>query len=340
MAMYDPRMKQLVEQEGLKGLGAYWVIIEKLSLLPEPRAQQDFLRPYCDRKKIKLSYLLKIICEYELFDIDEEGFFMPRELNPSRKKEKKASENGEKVPVFDAKKHEKSQKTARKNTKISRRKIAKNMNNSELENKSASHLKENIKDNIKTAAATKNKKTAAAADDNNASHPQPAGKKEPPFAGWKTAVTVRPLRPWRELVNSLPHESLWLDIACMKSGYGALLKRRIHEAIEIFTRHIEAYGKGSTLLEMRDVQSYFVNYVSAGSRTSRMLYEALLALERKQQEAVPNPYRYELRVNGKRTYMGCPIPDDAPPRPNETAVWSDELHAWLTADYTRRKPAP
>ena len=193
MAMYDPRMKQLVEQEGLKGLGAYWVIIEKLSLLPEPRAQQDFLRPYCDRKKIKLSYLLKIICEYELFDIDEEGFFMPRELNPSRKKEKKASENGEKVPVFDAKKHEKSQKTARKNTKISRRKIAKNMNNSELENKSASHLKENIKDNIKTTATTKNKKTAAA--DNNVSHLYPAGKKEPLSTGRQTAVHPQPLPP-------------------------------------------------------------------------------------------------------------------------------------------------
>ena len=180
MAMYDPRMKHLMEQEGLKGLGAYWVIIEKLSLLPEPRAQQDFLRPYCDRKKIKLSYLLKIIYEYELFDIDEEDFFMPRELNPLRKKEKKVSEMSEKVPTFDAKKHEKSKKTARKNAENSREKNAKNVNDSELENKSASHLKENIKDNIKTTATTKNKKTAAA--DNNALHLYPAGKKEPPSA--------------------------------------------------------------------------------------------------------------------------------------------------------------
>ena len=192
MAMYDPRMKHLVEQEGLKGLGAYWIIIEKLSLLPEPRAQQDFLHPYCDRKKIKLSYLMNIIYEYELFDIDEEGFFMPRELNPLRKKEKKASEMSEKVPTFDAKKHEKSKKTARKSTGISRRKNDKNLNNSELVNKSDSHLKENIKDNIKTTAATKNKKTAAAAD-NNVSHLYPAGKKEPPSTGRQTAVHPQPL---------------------------------------------------------------------------------------------------------------------------------------------------
>ena len=194
MAMYDPRMKHLVEQEGLKGLGAYWVIIEKLSQLPEPRAQQDFLRPYCDRKKIKLSYLMKIICEYELFDIDEEGFFMPSELNPPRKKEKKVREMNEKVPTFDAKKHEKSKKTARKNAENSREKIAKNLKDSELENKSASHLKENIKDNIKTTATTKNKKTAAAVD-NNVSHLYPAGKKEPPSTGRQTAVHPQPLPP-------------------------------------------------------------------------------------------------------------------------------------------------
>lgn len=38
MSMFDPRMKHLVDNEGLRGLGAYWIIIEKLSILPEPRA--------------------------------------------------------------------------------------------------------------------------------------------------------------------------------------------------------------------------------------------------------------------------------------------------------------
>lgn len=27
--MFDPRMKHLVDNEGLRGLGAYWIIIEK-----------------------------------------------------------------------------------------------------------------------------------------------------------------------------------------------------------------------------------------------------------------------------------------------------------------------
>ena len=89
MAMYDPRMKQLIEEEGLRGLGAYWLIIEKLEVLPEPRAREEYLRPHCDKKKIILSYLMKIIREYGLFELEEDGYFMPKELNPLRKKDEK-----------------------------------------------------------------------------------------------------------------------------------------------------------------------------------------------------------------------------------------------------------
>lgn len=59
MAMNDPRMRNLTEKEGLKGLGAYWIIIEKLALLPEPRAQLEYLRPFCSSKKYPLPTLQK-----------------------------------------------------------------------------------------------------------------------------------------------------------------------------------------------------------------------------------------------------------------------------------------
>lgn len=47
MAMHDPRMQNLLAKETLKGTGAYWFIIEKLELLPESRAQVEYLRPFC-----------------------------------------------------------------------------------------------------------------------------------------------------------------------------------------------------------------------------------------------------------------------------------------------------
>lgn len=54
MAMNDPRMQNLLDEEGLRGIGAYWIIIEKLSMLPEPRTQLEYLRPFCKNRKITI----------------------------------------------------------------------------------------------------------------------------------------------------------------------------------------------------------------------------------------------------------------------------------------------
>lgn len=76
--MHAPRMEQLAEKEGLKGLGTYWVIIEKLKLLPEPRARKEYLLPYCNGKKITLTYLMKIIQEYGLSNWRETDISLPK----------------------------------------------------------------------------------------------------------------------------------------------------------------------------------------------------------------------------------------------------------------------
>ena len=117
MSMFDPRMKHLVDNEGLRGLGAYWIIIEKLSILPEPRAQLDYLRAYCDSKKITLCYLKKIILEYDLFELDEDGYFMPKELNPLHKKGEKTEKTTQEKPDSKAKNDEKQQKVSRNKSK-------------------------------------------------------------------------------------------------------------------------------------------------------------------------------------------------------------------------------
>ena len=117
MSMFDPRMKHLVDNEGLRGLGAYWIIIEKLSILPEPRAQLDYLRAYCDSKKITLCYLKKIILEYDLFELEEDGYFMPKELNPLHKKGEKTEKTTQEKPDSKAKNDEKQQKVSRNKSK-------------------------------------------------------------------------------------------------------------------------------------------------------------------------------------------------------------------------------
>lgn len=176
MAMNDPHMQHLLGMEGLKGVGAYWVIIEKLSLLPEPRADFKYLRPFCKRK-ISFGYLKKIILEYELFIVEEDGYFSPAELNPVRKKGeeavKKVAKNTEETAESNAKSAENEQKTAGKqrnssgfSPENSPEISVKVLLNGDLAKNKCEKKEENIKDNnITTSSSLSERKKRAAATD-------------------------------------------------------------------------------------------------------------------------------------------------------------------------------
>ena len=156
MAMNDPRMKKLIDKERLKGSGAYWFIIEKLALLPEPRAQLEYLQPFCVGRKIPLSYLQKIIREYDLFIFDEDNYFTPAELNPAKKKDEKSVENVSGTDVSVSENNRKVQKTSRKKAEKESLKVGNSLNGSLLPKDTPAIGKENIKD-IKTTATTEEK---------------------------------------------------------------------------------------------------------------------------------------------------------------------------------------
>ena len=78
-----------------------------------------------------------------------------------------------------------------------------------------------------------------------------------------------------------------------------------------------------------DVHQYFANFTAPGSRTSAFLHAELLKLEAAEQSHSLDPYRFEKRIGGQRTYMGCPIPDEAPPRPEDNAIWNDRTKQWI-----------
>ena len=37
-------------------------------------------------------------------------------------------------------------------------------------------------------------------------------------------------------------------------------------------------------------------------------------------------------------YLGCPIPDDAPPRPDATAFWNEATHSWSSQNTAPKPP--
>ena len=154
MSMFDPRMKHLVDNEGLRGLGAYWIIIEQLSILPEPRAQLDYLRADCDSKKITLCYLKKIILEYDLFELEEDGYFMPKELNPLHKKGEKTEKTTQEKPDSKAKNDEKQQKVSRNKSKKQSDLSSNTLNNKYLAKNATNTNKKTIDINKTTTATT------------------------------------------------------------------------------------------------------------------------------------------------------------------------------------------
>ena len=188
MAMHDPRMQNLLAKETLKGTGAYWFIIEKLELLPESRAQVEYLRSFCKVHKISFAYVKKIILGYELFDFEEDGSFAPAELNPLHKSVQKREEtvadktgkpedsvrktvpkttgNVSESSVSWSKNDEKRQKTSREKAAKRTEKSDKTLNDSIISESVDTDNKENIKD-ILTTAAEEKERNAAAADFSN-----------------------------------------------------------------------------------------------------------------------------------------------------------------------------
>lgn len=173
MAMCDPRMKNLVKKEKLKGLGAYWFIMEKIALLPESYFELEYLRPFCKCAKISFAYIKKIILEYQLFSIDEDDFFMPEELNPPREKEQereqkvvqkvvqKTTKNTQENAISEAKNIENQQKTSKIQANPHKKNSHKSLINGDLAENNL-NKKENIRD-ITTATTEEKEETAAAA---------------------------------------------------------------------------------------------------------------------------------------------------------------------------------
>lgn len=137
---------------------------------------------------------------------------------------------------------------------------------------------------------------------------------------------LQPVVPWEVLVDRLADSQLYMELAGQRSGLGRLFLDHQKEIIKLFKGHIRLYGKENELLFYDDVKRYFSNYIAAGSITCGKLREALLQ-EIKLRENM-NMNRFESTVDGQRTYLGHLIPNDAPPRPDGSAVWDEVRKRW------------
>ena len=124
---------------------------------------------------------------------------------------------------------------------------------------------------------------------------------------------------WERYVDELRHEQSWIEIMAMRSGLGVIFVNRFPEVLRHFKRHIQAVGNEKDIQSSSDAKRYFNNFNTPGSTTFQKLVDEL------QKPVDKGKYKYEDRdpVTGQRSYCGVPIPADAPPRPNNQAVWCD-----------------
>lgn len=132
---------------------------------------------------------------------------------------------------------------------------------------------------------------------------------------------------WEALVDEMATDRSWMELVGMRSGFGELYLEHQGQLVEMFKEHIKLYDKGRGLVRVSDVKQYFANYLSAGSRTCQGAREQLLeqiAQEQRARQVSP----YETLVDGRRTHLGRPIPDNAPPRPDQYAIWDEATQTW------------
>ena len=175
MAFNDPRVQNMLRQEGGKAYGAYWYIMEKLSLLPDMEADLKYLKPFATRN-FTYPYMMKIVTNFGLFTVTD-SCFSPVQLNtkcvaePQKVEENTAEnsgQNGKKYPDNDVKPGKNAGFSTKNRQTMDKKRDGNesemNCNTPNISGLSNENLqqKENIRDIITTAAKEKEISAVAA----------------------------------------------------------------------------------------------------------------------------------------------------------------------------------
>lgn len=130
-----------------------------------------------------------------------------------------------------------------------------------------------------------------------------------------------------EYIRQLSQTDEWAELTMMKSGFSQLILRNWALALEEFRKHVVVNRTAESIHDVECAKQYFSRYVT-NSTTGPQLRKALEEHERTQQAT--GLYCHEDRGSapGHRSYHGFPLPDDAPPRPDEQSEWDYEEHCW------------
>ena len=126
------------------------------------------------------------------------------------------------------------------------------------------------------------------------------------------------LPAWERYVDELQQEEQWKELMAMRTGLKQQFYTLYPRIAENFKQHVRLLGNEGRILSPSDAKHYFCFFLEPGSVTFKRLVAEL------QKPVDKGKYKFEDRdpVTGQRSYCGVSIPEDAPPRPNEQAVWN------------------
>ena len=353
------------ELDAAEALGIYVMLLLHLRTKDNYEASCTplLLRAFARRHDLELDMLEKVLHDYNLFEVDEErqtfrAPYLDRVMQRLEEKWRMDTENGKKGgrPKKRAKCAETPATKGRKPNETQERREEEKIGITPVVNNSSNTLAGGAADaatvvaEIPAAAATGNsgssrtsrtsEMTVIPETEEKISAAAASGTSEvrtassvPVGRGMRIRAVdeegQQPLQPvlsWETLVDRLADSRLYMELAGQRSGLGRLFIDHQQQIIGLFKKHILLYGKESGLLFFEDVKRYFSNYIAAGSPTCRMLREELMR-EIKERES-RDVSRFESVVDGKRMYLGRLIPNSAPPRPDNSAVWDDAHKRW------------
>lgn len=353
------------ELDAAEALGIYVMLLLHLRTKDNYEASCTplLLRAFARRYDLELDMLEKVLYDYNLFEVDEErqtfrAPYLDRVMQRLEEKWRMDTENGKKGgrPKKRAKCAETPATKGRKPNETQERRekekigITPVVNNSSNTPAGEAADAATVVEEIPATAATGNSGAAEISGTSRISETTEITEtsrtsRTSETSEVRTASSVpvergmkiravdeegqQPLQPvlsWEVLVDRLADSRLYMELAGQRSGLGRLFIDHQQQIIGLFKKHILLYGKEGGLLFFEDVKRYFSNYIAAGSPTCRMLREELMR-EIKERES-RDVSRFESIVDGKRMYLGRLIPDSAPPRPDNSAVWDDAHKRW------------
>ena len=274
----------LIEKEGMAGYGIYWALMEYLRVQDNYIGDLQALAPLKRQLKIRQPKLDKVLNGYGLFICVGNTFYSPK-LNEVMK------------PFEDRRARIEAYKRKKENEN--------SLNISEVDQENSDIVSFEVKGEGKGKGEGK----------------ETSSKEEKNGGDVDGIIDNVPLSTfaWERYVDELSKEQQWVELMAMRSGLGLVFVNRFPEVLKHFKQHVQAVGNEKDIQSPSDAKRYFCFYNTPGSTPFRQL---VAELQKPIDKGKSKHEDYD-SATGQRSYCGVPIPADAPPRPNNQAVWCE-----------------